>query len=494
MESLTQERPTPTPPSFPELITKSSTFAVLRPRWLLQRIGKWTIEQRVLAGFGLVFAGILVISAVSYRNLAVVVQNSKLDTKSHDLMRLLVSIEEALNEAESGHRRFLVTGDESYLKTYHSIMAQMPEYSRYLHLLVDPGSEKEVRINKLEELIGLQLDSEAQAIRQRRQAGAKSVRHLAVHGVATPVLDEIHRLISGLESEEQTSARNRFQTYTASTRKTIALLAFGAMLQFLLLGSVYYLIRHDIMERRRVAAELRQQGDLLQAANNELEAFSYSVSHDLRAPLRHIDGYAALLSKAAGSSLNEKARRYLQTISDSAKQMGQLIDDLLVFSRMGRQEMLCTTVSLDQLAKTVITDLHLDLQGKAISWTIGLLPDVQGDPAMLRQVFVNLITNAVKFTATRDTPRIEIGAFQDRPDAVTVFVRDNGVGFDMQYVNKLFGVFQRLHRNDEFEGTGIGLANVRRIIHRHGGETWAEGALDQGATFFFSLPKTRTFS
>ncbi|WP_455379571.1 sensor histidine kinase [Petrachloros mirabilis] len=492
MESVTQERPTPTPPSFPELITKSSPFAILRPSWLLQRIGSWTIEQRVLAGFGLVFAGILVISAVSYRNLAVVVQNSKLDTKSHDLIRLLVSIEEALNEAESGHRRFLVTGDESYLKTYYSIMAQMPEYSRYLHLLVDPGSEKEGRINKLEELIGLQLDSEAQAIRQRRQDGAESVRHLAVQGVAKPVLDDIHRLISGLESEEQTSARNRFQTYTSSTRKTIALLAFGAILQFLLLGSVYYLIRHDIMERRRVAAELRQQGDLLQAANKELEAFSYSVSHDLRAPLRHIDGYAALLSKAAGSSLNDKAQRYLQTISDSAKQMGQLIDDLLVFSRMGRQEMLCSTVSLNQLAKTVIQDLHLDLQGKAISWTIGPLPDVPGDPAMLRQVLMNLITNAVKFTATRDTPRIEIGAFQDRPDAVTVFVRDNGVGFDMQYVNKLFGVFQRLHRNDEFEGTGIGLANVRRIIHRHGGQTWAEGALDQGATFFFSLPIKRT--
>ncbi|MFI5248000.1 MAG: ATP-binding protein, partial [Nitrospirales bacterium] len=223
-----------------------------------------------------------------------------------------------------------------------------------------------------------------------------------------------------------------------------------------------------------------------------LEAFSYSVSHDLRAPLRHIDGYAALLSKAAGEALNDKARRYLQTISDSAKQMGQLIDDLLVFSRMGRQDMLHTTVNLDQLVKTVLHDSRLDLQGRTISWTMHPLPQVLGDPVMLRQVFVNLISNALKFTATRPEAKIEIGATKRNPGEVVIFVRDNGVGFDMQYVNKLFGVFQRLHRNDEFEGTGIGLANVRRIIHRHGGRTWAEGAPDQGATFSFSLPLARS--
>ena len=263
-------------------------------------------------------------------------------------------------------------------------------------------------------------------------------------------------------------------------------------MQLVLLGAVYFLIHHDITNRRRVAGELQRRGELLQAANKELEAFSYSVSHDLRAPLRHIDGYAALLSKTAGEALNDKARRYLETISASAKQMGQLIDDLLVFSRMGRQEMLHSTVNLNQLAKTVIHDLRLDLQDKTISWTISSLPDVPGDPAMLRQVFMNLLTNAVKFTATRPTPRIEIGAIRNTPGEVTVFVRDNGVGFDMQYVNKLFGVFQRLHRNDEFEGTGIGLANVRRIIHRHGGRPWAEGALDQGATFYFTLPMKRT--
>lgn len=222
-----------------------------------------------------------------------------------------------------------------------------------------------------------------------------------------------------------------------------------------------------------------------------LEAFSYSVSHDLRAPLRHIDGYAALLRKSVEPSLNDKAARYLQTISDSAKQMGQLIDDLLVFSRTGRHEMLHATVDLDQTIRNILADLRLDLQGREISWTIAALPEVQGDPAMLRQVFMNLIANAVKFTNTRPIAVIEIGVEHPTSTEIVVYVRDNGVGFDMQYAAKLFGVFQRLHRADEFEGTGIGLASVRRIVHRHGGRTWAEGVPDKGATFYILLPRRR---
>ena len=501
MESATQDRPTTSPttaPSLPEPMSPQPAPPYLRVlgkkverfvRWVSQ----WSIEQRVLAGFGLVFLGIVVISVMSYRNTAVVVKNSRLDTASHELIQLLGSIEEALIAAESGHRRYLVTGDESYLKAYRGIVEQMPEFSRYLQALAAPSGQQE-RATQLELLIKQQLDIETDAINQRATQGADAVRHLALPGVAKRELEDIHRLIADLESSEQQATRTRVLQSAGTTRSTIALLVLGAVLQLVLLASVYFLIHHDITNRRRVAAELRRQGELLQAANKELEAFSYSVSHDLRAPLRHIDGYAALLSKTAGEGLNDKGRRYLQTISDSAKQMGQLIDDLLVFSRMGRQEMLHSTVNLNQLIKTVIHDLRLDLQGTTISWTIGSLPEVPGDPAMLRQVFMNLLSNAVKFTATRPKPHIEIGATRDTPGQVTIFVRDNGVGFDMQYVNKLFGVFQRLHRNDEFEGTGIGLANVRRIIHRHGGRTWAEGAVDQGATFYLSLPLKRTSS
>jgi signal transduction histidine kinase len=225
----------------------------------------------------------------------------------------------------------------------------------------------------------------------------------------------------------------------------------------------------------------------LEAANRELEAFSYSVSHDLRAPLRHVDGFAGLLRKHAGPALDQKGQRYLTTISEAAKRMGQLIDDLLAFSRINRSELSAIELDHNELVAAVIRDGRYDAEGRAIEWSIGPLPRVRADPAMLRQVWVNLIANAVKYSGKNPQPRIEI-ASADAPGEHVFSVRDNGVGFDMAYVDKLFGVFQRLHGPAEFEGTGIGLANVRRIVGRHAGRTWAEGRIGEGATFFFSLP------
>ena len=235
---------------------------------------------------------------------------------------------------------------------------------------------------------------------------------------------------------------------------------------------------------RRVALRTSE----LEAANKELEAFSYSVSHDLRAPLRHIDGFVELLTKHSASALDEKGRRYLATISDAARKMGALIDDLLVFSRMGRTEMRRTSVDLGALAKDVVREIRTDAGERRVEWKLGELPTVQGDPAMLRLVLMNLFSNALKYSGPRDPALIEIAA-QPKNGEVVVSVRDNGVGFDPTYAHKLFGVFQRLHRATEFEGTGIGLANVRRIVGRHGGKTWAEGVINEGATFYFTLPR-----
>ncbi len=229
----------------------------------------------------------------------------------------------------------------------------------------------------------------------------------------------------------------------------------------------------------------------LKQAQEELEAFSYSVSHDLRAPLRHIHGFMDLLKRQSFANLDEKSRRYFGIISDAAEQMGNLIDDLLTFSRMGRASMRLVNVDLETMVRAVIQGLGPETEGRTITWEIGKLPNVQADAAMLRQVWVNLIGNAAKYTRPRDNARIEIGCTTESGGDVVCFVRDNGVGFDMQYGDKLFGVFQRLHHADQFEGTGIGLANVRRIISRHGGRTWAEGAVDAGAVFYFSLPQAR---
>jgi len=225
----------------------------------------------------------------------------------------------------------------------------------------------------------------------------------------------------------------------------------------------------------------------LEAANRELEAFSYSVSHDLRAPLRHVDGFAGLLRKHAGTALDDKGKRYLTVISEAAQRMGELIDDLLAFSRISRSQLSAIELNHDELVAAVIRDGRYELEGRTITWSVAPLPRVYADPAMLRQVWANLIGNAVKYSGKNPSPLVEISASVSGNEHIFA-VRDNGVGFDMAYVDKLFGVFQRLHGANEFEGTGIGLANVRRIVSRHAGRTWAEGRVGEGATFFFSLP------
>ena len=250
--------------------------------------------------------------------------------------------------------------------------------------------------------------------------------------------------------------------------------------------------RHREDEIRKLNQELNRRAAELEATNKELESFAYSVSHDLRAPLRHMAGYSELLQRQAQSLLDEKSQRFIRTILDSAKKMGNLIDDLLAFSRIGRAETKKTEVDLDQLVKDVVAEIRQDSKGRDIVWKIGALPVCYGDRSMLRLVVVNLVSNAVKFTHMRSPAEIEIGSVDRNKKEFEVFVKDNGAGFDMRYVDKLFGVFQRLHLSEQFEGTGIGLATAQRIIHRHGGQIRGEGAVDQGATFYFSLPAERT--
>lgn len=250
---------------------------------------------------------------------------------------------------------------------------------------------------------------------------------------------------------------------------------------------------HDELERRvkERTTELEQRTRQLEAANKELESFSYSVSHDLRAPLRAIDGYARMLLKKHEHEFDEDSMRRFNVIRSSAHMMGQLIDDLLSFSRLSRKDFSTSKIDMEALIGEVWKELQADTPDRKINLTVNSMPSGYGDRALIRQVYMNLLSNAVKFTKFQDPALIEVGGHVDGNDDV-YYVKDNGVGFDMTYYDKLFGVFQRLHKADEFEGTGIGLATVQRMINRHGGRVWAEGKVDEGATFYFSLPPPQT--
>ena len=246
-------------------------------------------------------------------------------------------------------------------------------------------------------------------------------------------------------------------------------------------------LSHRAGETGSAGHEAREQAAQWESAHREMEQFTHAIALDLRAPLRHIESFTELLNKSAGDALDQKSRGYLKVIADSAHHISRLVDDLFTYSRIGNAEIHRLHLSLSEVVKEIIHDLRHETEGRRVEWIIGDLPEVIGDPVLLWMVLTNLIANALKFTRTRAEARIEIGSTATESEVV-IFIRDNGVGFDSQCAGRLFGVFQRLHAK-EFEGTGVGLANARRIIQRHGGRTWAEGTENEGAVFYFSLPR-----
>src|SRR5215510_1178774 len=404
-----------------------------------------------------------------------------------------------LREAESDQRTYLVNNDERFLNSLNTAPDKFRAQIDRLEFLTADNPSQLARAKKLEALGVERINILQTQARIMQEHGAEAVKQKSLEGSGIRKMAETYSLANEIRREEESLLAERRARSEAGARNAMwSLAALGAAVMATL-AMAYTFISREITGRRRTEEELRRLNEELEdrvarrtaeieASNKELEAFSYSVSHDLRAPLRHVASFANLLGEHAAASLDETGENYLRRIVEAANGMGRLIDDLLIYSRLGRVEMSREPVNLKHLTEEALQELQPEIEGREIVWRIGELPLVEGNREMLRTVVVNLLSNAIKFTRLRRPAQIEVGCQEMRGGEAVLFVRDNGVGFDMRYAGKLFGVFQRLHRAKDFEGTGIGLANVQRIILRHLGSVWAEGEVGRGATFYFSLP------
>jgi signal transduction histidine kinase len=406
-------------------------------------------------------------------------------------------------------RGYVLMNDESFLVGFRKAQKTIAAGLSQLQELTKDNQPQHKSATTLRFLMEEQMVFARSAI---RQMGEQRKTNLTVPPEvmrqSTTRITAIQGLIHHMDRYEAKLAAERIEQARRSEGQT-RLTIFGATVAAsLALIATFALIRQAFLEReanaaaiRRYNAELEQRveertqslqraNEGLRAANQELESFSYTVSHDLRAPLRHVVGFADLLDKKSGALLDDSGRRYVGLIQEAGRRAGTLIDDLLAFSRMSRTELSQGVVSMSAKVEKIHQELVQENPQQAIDWVVGPLPQVCGDAAMLRLVWRNLLDNAVKYSRRQERPRIEV-ACQLRESELIFSVRDNGIGFDMSHADSLFGVFQRLHSSDEFEGTGIGLATVRRIVVRHGGRTGAESRPGAGATFWFSLPRER---
>ena len=430
---------------------------------------------------------LVALAVVSYRSIRASSTAATWVRHTNEVMGELSALLLALQDLENGSRGFALAGEGSFLIPYDSGRAGVPEHLEAIERLTVDNAVQQQRVHRLAALVAAEEQIEAELIEVRRRAGAGAAAARVAGGAGLHSMNAIRELIREMQNDEVQLLAARQATADALFRRLTLALAFGVVVVGARMVSDNRRLQRTLVQTRIhqeiAAAHAKQIGVI----NQELEAFSYSVSHDLRAPLRHVNGYVEMLQRDTAGQLSEKSARYLSTINESSLEMGRLIDDLLAFSRVGRSELKSASVSLDDVVKDAIRGLEMSTRDRRIEWRISPLPRVIGDPALLKQVLANLIDNALKYSRTRDPARIEIGSSGRDGNRASLFVRDNGVGFDMKYVQKLFGVFERLHAAENFEGTGIGLATVRRIITRHGGRVWADGAVNTGATFHFTL-------
>lgn len=474
-------------PFTPMALNTSMAFLCLGGSYLSMRVS-FDLAFLIELTFGGALVTVAYMGVISYTDTFSQINDSHKVARTHEIIGKLEGLLGDLLDMESATRGYIVTGNKAYLSPYYDRQATITGQIDDIRFLLSEEPLQEVRIDSLRAFVAEKLEFMSRTVSLRRAAGLESaLRRQFLNEGGMMTMKRIRSMIVNLVGEENRLLEKQRILSEVSSRRAIVVQIAGSLASICLLMIVFVTLVRENKIRRESERETNDVNQQLRAAQQELEAFSYSVSHDLRAPLRHVVGFVDLLKKHSSDSLDGTAHRYLDTVSRAAKRMGTLIDDLLSFSRMGRKELTASIVNLNTIISQIIEDLKEETAGRPIEWKILEFPAVRGDSAMLQQVFSNLLENAVKFTRMTQKAVIMVDCDVTEKEMV-VSVSDNGAGFDMQYADKLFGVFQRLHHADQFEGTGIGLANVRRIIHRHGGRTWAEGKPNEGATFYFTIP------
>jgi signal transduction histidine kinase len=442
----------------------------------------------------LALALMLSIAVLSDRSVAYAIERTSWVAHTEEAIAGAEDIQSALVDSETAARGFIITGEANFIEPHMAARDTVQTKIKHLFELTSDNPRQQARLREVQALAEERLGLSEQMIRLQKTGRHEDAVGVVRSGSGKALMDRIRERITAIQTEERALLAVRVSEAGNAFTFTRRIIALGYGLTILLLVSAFVLlVRNETRLRQhnaiveRLNDEITRNATQIEAANKELEAFSYSVSHDLRAPLRAIDGFSQVLLEDYADRLDDQARDYLNRVRSATQRMGHLIDDMLTLSRVTRAEMRRGIVDLSMLAADVLAELQKSEPERKVDWRIesGLI--AEGDAPLLRVALVNLLGNAWKFTGKTANAKIEFGAMRNADGATEFFVRDNGAGFDMAYADKLFGAFQRLHLASEFPGTGIGLATVQRIIHRHGGRVWAEGAVGKGATFYFSL-------